>query len=178
METQLSKDKLQQVSIVPELSMTEEKMPFLSFLPQETVLVFKDFLYVHDAIDRIYQDGFSEQALTERLEGATEQEQHEIMQQMKKESMLISGAQFSRDAVDFRRIEMGHRPSGMPDATISFHISPQPQFHKNFELLQQSFEQYLADGYQLCILADSKKQICDSAYSLTIRSSTVSTSTV
>ena len=158
-ETQLSKDKLQQVSIVPELSMTEEKMPFLSFLPQETVLVFKDFLYVHDAIDRIYQDGFSEQALTERLEGATEQEQHEIMQQMKKESVLISGAQFSRDAVDFRRIEMGHRPSGMPDATISFHISPQPQFHKNFELLQQSFEQYLADGYQLCILADSKKQL-------------------
>ena len=158
-ETQLSKDKLQQVSIVPELSMTEEKMPFLSFLPQETVLVFKDFLYVHDAIDRIYQDGFSEQALTERLEGATEQEQYEIMQQMKKESMLISGAQFSRDAVDFRRIEMGHRPSGMPDATISFHISPQPQFHKNFELLQQSFEQYLADGYQLCILADSKKQL-------------------
>ena len=158
-ETQLSKDKLQQVSIVPELSMTEEKMPFLSFLPQETVLVFKDFLYVHDAIDRIYQDGFSEQALTERLEGATEQEQHEIMQQMKKESMLISGAQFSCDAVDFRRIEMGHRPSGMPDATISFHISPQPQFHKNFELLQQSFEQYLADGYQLCILADSKKQL-------------------
>ena len=158
-ETQLSKDKLQQVSIVPELSMTEEKMPFLSFLPQETVLVFKDFLYVHDAIDRIYQDGFSEQVLTERLEGATEQEQHEIMQQMKKESMLISGAQFSRDAVDFRRIEMGHRPSGMPDATISFHILPQPQFHKNFELLQQSFEQYLADGYQLCILADSKKQL-------------------
>ena len=158
-ETQLSKDKLQQVSIVPELSMTEEKMPFLSFVPQETVLVFKDFLYVRDAIDRIYQEGFSEQAMTERLEGATEQEQHEIMQQMKKESQLISGAQFSRDAVDFRRIEMGHRPSGLPDATISFHVSPQPQFHKNFELLQQSFEQYLADGYQLCILADSKKQL-------------------
>jgi transcription-repair coupling factor (superfamily II helicase) len=158
-ETQLSKDKLQQVSIVPELSMTEEKMPFLSFLPQETVLVFKDFLYVRDAIDRIYQEGFSEQAMTERLEGATEQEQHEIMQQMRKESQLISGAQFSRDAVDFRRIEMGHRPSGLPDATISFHVSPQPQFHKNFDLLQQSFEQYLADGYQLCILADSKKQL-------------------
>ena len=158
-ETQLSKDKLQQVSVVPELSMTEEKMPFLSFLPKETILVFKDFLYVRDAIDRIYQEGFSEQALTERLETATEQEQHEIMQQMKKESQLISGAQFSRDAVDFRRIEMGHRPSGLPDATISFHISPQPQFHKNFDLLQQSFEQYLADGYQLCILADSKKQL-------------------
>ncbi len=158
-ETQLSKDKCQQVTIVPELAAVEDKMPFLSFLPQETLLVVKDFLYVRDAIDRIYQVGFSEHALTERLEGATELEQHEIMQQLKKETQLISGQQFTRDAVDFRRIEMGHRPSGLPDATIEFHISPQPQFHKNFDLLQQSLEQYLADGYQLCILADSKKQL-------------------
>ena len=158
-ETQLSKDKQQQVTIVPELTMSEEKMPFLSFLPKDTLLVVKDFLYVRDAIDRIYQEGFSDQALTERMEGATEQEQHEIMQQMKKESQLISGQQFTRDAVEFRRIEIGHRPSGLPDATIEFHISPQPQFHKNFDLLQQSLEQYLADGYQLCILADSQKQL-------------------
>ena len=158
-ETQLSKDKQQQVTIVPELTMAEEKMPFLSFLPKDTLLVVKDFLYVRDAIDRIYQEGFSDQALTERMEGATEQEQHEIMQQMKKESQLISGQQFTRDAVEFRRIEIGHRPSGLPDATIEFHISPQPQFHKNFDLLQQSLEQYLADGYQLCILADSQKQL-------------------
>ena len=158
-ETQLSKDKCQQVTIVPELTMVEEKMPFLSFVPKDTLLVVKDFLYVRDAIDRIYQEGFSEQALTERMEGATEQEQHEIMQQMRKESQLISGQQFTRDAIEFRRIEIGHRPSGLPDATIEFHVSPQPQFHKNFDLLQQSLEQYLADGYQLCILADSKKQL-------------------
>ena len=158
-ETQLSKDKCQQVTIVPELVAVEEKMPFLSFLPKETLLVVKDFLYVRDAIDRIYQEGFSEQALTERLEGATELEQHEIMQQMRKESQLIRGQQFTSEALEFRRIEMGHRPSGLPDATIEFHVSPQPQFHKNFDLLQQSLEQYLADGYQLCILADSKKQL-------------------
>ncbi len=158
-ETQLSKDKCQQVTIVPELAAVEDKMPFLSFLPQETLLVVKDFLYVRDAIDRIYQVGFSEHALTERLEGATELEQHEIMQQLKKETQLISGQQFTHDAAGFRRIEMGHRPSGLSDATIEFHISPQPQFHKNFDLLQQSLEQYLADGYQLCILADSKKQL-------------------
>ena len=158
-ETQLSKDKCQQVTIVPELVAVEEKMPFLSFLPKDTLLVVKDFLYVRDAIDRIYQEGFSDQALTERMEGATEQEQHEIMQQMRKESQLIRGQQFTSEAIEFRRVEIGHRPSGLPDATIEFHVSPQPQFHKNFDLLQQSLEQYLADGYQLCILADSKKQL-------------------
>ena len=159
-ETQLSKDKCEQVEIVPELGLTEtEKIPFLSFLPDGTMLVAKDFLYVHDAIDRTYQEGFSQQALTERLEGATEMEEQAIRMEMQKDVQLISGQSFARDMVGFRRIELGHRPSGLPDATITFNISPQPQFHKNFELLQQSLEQYLADGYRLCILADSKKQL-------------------
>ena len=159
-ETQLSKDKCEQVEIVPELGLMEtEKIPFLSFLPEETMLVAKDFLFVRDAIDRTYQDGFSEQALTERLETATEMEEQAIRMEMKKEIQLISGQTFSRDMVGFRRIEIGHRPTGLPDATIAFHISPQPQFHKNFDLLQQALEQYLADGYRLCILADSKKQL-------------------
>ena len=158
-DTQLSKDKLQQVTIVPELANTTEKVSFLSLLPQDTMLVFKDFLYVHDAIDRIWQEGFSKQAQQERLESATEQEQRDIMLAMKKELQLISGQQFLRDATDFRRIEIGHQPSGVPDATIAFHVSPQPQFHKNFDLLQQSLSQYLADDYLLCILADSPKQL-------------------
>ena len=159
-ETQLSKDKREQVEIVPELGLTEtEKMPFLSFLPEDAMLVAKDFLYVHDAIDRTYQEGFSQQALTERLETATEMEAQTIRLEMQKEAQLVTGQQFARVMAEFRRIEIGHRPTGVPDATITFHISPQPQFHKNFDLLQQSLEQYLADGYRLCILADSKKQL-------------------
>ena len=159
-ETQLSKDKREQVEIVPELGLTEtEKMPFLSFLPEDAMLVAKDFLYVHDAIDRTYQEGFSQQALTERLEAATEMEAQTIRLEMQKEAQLVTGQQFARVMAEFRRIEIGHRPTGVPDATITFHISPQPQFHKNFDLLQQSLEQYLADGYRLCILADSKKQL-------------------
>ena len=159
-ETQLSKDKREQVEIVPELGLTEtEKIPFLSFLPEGTMLVAKDFLYVRDAIDRTYQEGFSQQALTERLEGATEMEEQAIRMEMQKDVQLVSGQTFSRDMAGFRRIEIGHRPTGLPDATIAFSISPQPQFHKNFDLLQQSLEQYLADGYRLCILADSQKQL-------------------
>ena len=159
-ETQLSKERREQVEIVPELGLTEtEKIPFLSFLPETTMLVAKDFLYVHDAIERIYQEGFSQQALTERLEGVTEMEEQAIRMEMQKEVQLISGQTFSRYMTGFRRVEIGHRPTGMPDATISFRISPQPQFHKNFDLLQQSLEQYLTDGYRLCILADSNKQL-------------------
>ena len=158
-DTQLSKSMREQVEIVPELSVVEEKMPLLSFLPDDVLLVAKDFQYVQDVVERTYQEGFSQQALTERLESATEMEEKEVRMEMQREMQLVSGAQFSSDIQRFRRVEMGSRPSFTPDATLSFHIAPQPQFHKNFELLQQSLEQYLADGYQLYILADSGKQL-------------------
>ena len=158
-EDQLSKEQRDRIEIVPELAaVADEKVPFLSFLPKNLMLVTKDLLYVRDAIDRAYQEGFSSQARMEQMEGATEMEQREIEQQMRKESQLITGPQFMSDAEQFRRIEFGHRPSAQPEVTIRFHITVQPLFHKNFDLLTQSFEDYLLQGYQIYILADSQKQ--------------------
>ena len=157
-ENQLSKEQREQVEIVPELAMADEKVPFLSFVPDDVLLVTKDFLYVRDAIDRTYQEGFSAQARTEQLESATEMEREEIERQLHRELQLVTGAQFMSDAVNFRRIEFGHRPS-VPDASaLHFNISVQPLFHKNFDLLTQSFEDYLLQGYQIYICADSQKQ--------------------
>ncbi len=158
-ETQLSKDRREQVEIVPELAVAEEKVSFLSFFSVDTLLVAKDFLYVRDAIARAYEDGFSQQALHERLEGATEVERRDIEQQMNRESQLLPAALFTEEAAKFRHIEMGSHATGVPDAKITFHTSPQPQFHKNFDLLQESLEQSMADGYSLYILADSSKQL-------------------
>ena len=157
-EDQLSKDQRTQVEIVPELVGTEDKVPFLSFLPKETLIVIKDYYYVRDAIDRTYQEGFSAQAKAEQMSGATEMEQREIEQQMRKELQLITGARFVEDAGTFRRIEFGHRPSAPDFTALQFHITVQPLFHKNFDLLTKSFEDYLLQGYQIYILADSQKQ--------------------
>ena len=159
-ENQLSKDHRDRIEIVPELSVVaEDKVPFLSFIPKDVMLVTKDYLFVRDAIDRAYQDGFSTQALAEQMEGATEMEQKEIRRQMQRETQLITGAQFMDEAEQFRRIEFGHRPSSSSSqATLHFNITPQPLFHKNFDLLAKSFGDYLLQGYQIFILADSQKQ--------------------
>ena len=166
-ETQLSDEKLKRVEIVPELMiLSEEKIPFLHFLPKDAVLAFKDFLYVRDAIDRIYQEGFTSQAMTEKLEGKTEMEQQEVEQAFRKEGQLIPVSRWMDDALDFRRMEFGVSHSapeqtGKNDgtrATISFNISPQPLFHKNFELLSRTLRDYLLQGYKLYIFADSEKQ--------------------
>ena len=157
-ETQLSKDKKEKVEIVPELAtLSEEKIPFLQFLPKESVLVMKDLLYIHDTIERIYNEGFTAQALTEQLEGRTEVEQNELRKQLQANIQLVTAQQFADDALNFKRIEFGAKHAN-EEAIIHFNISPQPLFHKNFELLTQSLKDYLLQGYKLYILADSEKQ--------------------
>ncbi|MBF1463083.1 transcription-repair coupling factor [Prevotella pallens] len=157
-ETQLSKDKKEKVEIVPELAtLSEEKIPFLQFLPKDSVLVMKDLLYIHDTIERIYNEGFTAQALTEQLEGKTEIEQNELRKQLQANIQLVTAQQFADDALNFKRIEFGTKHTNAK-AIIHFNISPQPLFHKNFELLTQSLKDYLLQGYKLYILADSEKQ--------------------
>ena len=156
---QLAKDAKQQVRIVPELAqLTEEKQPFTSLLPDDALLVMKDRLYLCSTIEQIYNDGFSQQAMTERLEGATEVEQQQIMRDMRKENNLVSPTRFREEICRFRLVEFGAKPTGTPQVSIEFHISPQPLFHKNFSLLTQTLDDYLLQGYQLYILADSEKQ--------------------
>ena len=166
-ETQLSDRKLERVEIVPELTtLSEEKVPFLHFLPEDAVLAFKDFLYVRDAIDRIYQEGFTSQAVTEKLEGKTEMEQRELEQAFCREGLLVPASRWISDALDFRRIEFGAgrsvpEPAGKDDgsrAAVGFATSPQPLFHKNFDLLSKTLRDYLLQGYRLYIFADSEKQ--------------------
>ena len=130
-EDQLSLDVRDRVEIVPELEATDAAQePFLSLLPQDTIIATKDYLYVRDAIDACFQEGMP----------------------------LVTGPQFMSQAENFRRIEFGHRSSVSDCSIIRFNITIQPLFHKNFELLFQSFDTYLQQGYQLYILADSAKQ--------------------
>ncbi|MDY3252540.1 MAG: transcription-repair coupling factor [Prevotella sp.] len=158
-ENQLSKDKCDNATIVPELSQSnEERIPILQFLPKDTFLCMKDFTYVCDIINKVYEEGFSQQALVEMTAGATEMECQEIMNRMRSDIQLVTASTFMRDALDFRMIEMGHKPSRNADTNIRFDIKPQPLFHKNFDLLKKSLEDFQLMGYKVYILADSRKQ--------------------
>ena len=106
-ENQLSRDKREQITIVPELTDEEPNLvSFFSFLPKDAVLVTHDY----DA----------------------------------------------PESKDFRRVLLRLPHNASPH--LSFHLTPQPLFHKNFELLKQSLGDYLSRGYHIYILADSQKQ--------------------
>ena len=158
-QSQLSKDRQQEVIIVPELAgASQGKVPFTDFLPADTVLVMKDMFYLRDVADKVYADGFSAQALMDE-QARSEMEEAEQHEKLRADLWLIDGAALMKGMLDFRRVEIGHKPTAVPQATVRFHLTPQPIFHKNFELVTQSFQDYLAKGYTLYILADSAKQI-------------------
>ena len=172
-EDQLSKDKRESIEVVPELATGQTvKQCFLQFLDSSTLVVMKDYTYLHDCIEKIYNDGFSTQSLTEQLEGATEMEAERIRQEMKKELNLVSASDFQHALCEHVRVEFGKMADGAiarkqdqlaeakghSNAVISFDMAPQPLFHKNFQLLAQILEDYQLKGYTLYILADSQKQ--------------------
>ena len=172
-EDQLSRDKRESIEVVPELATGQTvKQCFLQFLDPSALVVMKDYTYLHDCIEKIYNDGFSTQSLTEQLEGATEMEAERIRQEMKKELNLVSATDFQHALCEHVRVEFGKMADGAiarkqdqlaeakghSNAVISFDMAPQPLFHKNFQLLAQTLEDYQLKGYTLYILADSQKQ--------------------
>ena len=172
-EDQLSKDKRDAIEIVPELAAEQSvKQCFLHFLDANALVVMNDYTLLHDRIEQIYKDGFSTQSLTEQLEGATEMEAEKIRREMKAELNLVSASDFQHALVEHVRIEFGKQSEGDVarkqdhlltakgdnQALIAFDMAPQPLFHKNFNLLAQTLEDYQLQGYTLYILADSQKQ--------------------
>ena len=159
-ETQLSLQKRKQVEIVPELAQAdhEQLTSFLHLLPEETLIVTKDLHYVADRIGKIFDEGFSKSAQTEQLEGKSEVEQEAIRQQMLAETKLIGRGKFLTDALGFRRIETATSPTHTAEAVVTCETTPQPLFHKNFDLLLQTLRDDAAGGKRVFILADSQKQ--------------------
>lgn len=159
-ETQLSLQKRKQVEIVPELAQAdhEQLTSFLHLLPEETLIVTKDLHYVADRIGKIFDEGFSKSAQTEQMEGKSEVEQEAIRQQMLAETKLIGRGKFLTDALGFRRIETATSPTHTAEAVITCETTPQPLFHKNFDLLLQTLRDDAAGGKRVFILGDSQKQ--------------------
>ena len=151
-DTQLSKERKQSVSIVPELSVSGsgEFVSFLEFIPKDTVLAMKDFFWVREHIDKIHEDAISPLALA-----ADEEHKAQLMNIAKN---LIDGTDFMMQSLNFRRIEFGNKPTGTPQATLTFDTQAQPIFHKNFELVSGCFREFMERGYTLYICTDSEKQ--------------------
>ena len=158
-QTQLSAERRSEVSIVPDTadSGANTTVDFVEYVPDDSLLIVHDLIFVADTMNQIYKEGFSKQA-EQSLEELPEAEAEELRKKLNRELMLSQGTSLLRRATNLRRVELVTNPEAEAEAVVCFHTSPQPLFHKNFELLREHFDKARAEGNRLFILADSAKQ--------------------
>ena len=147
-ETQLSTGKLEEVYIVANVCGQEASgISILDFIDKNTILICHNLSWVIDRISTIASESLSEQTLI------AEEGDRYAMQK------IIDVTAFQKKITTFRRIDYGTSSEANAPAVIRFNCTPQGVYHKNFDLVSQSFSQFIEKGYTLYILSDSEKQI-------------------
>lgn len=143
-ETQLSKEKLHDVQIIPDMQKIElERESLLTLLPENTIIGFKDILWVAERIDAVYNDA-----------PILDNPEYEVNFQKK----LIDKPHFDTKIKNFTQLHFGVKAYDTPQATVEFSTGLQPIFHKNFDIISETFKEYLDKAYTIYILSDSNKQ--------------------
>ncbi|MBR5101953.1 MAG: transcription-repair coupling factor, partial [Muribaculaceae bacterium] len=148
-ETQLSEERLQSISVLNNSgSASDNGISFLDYIGDDTVLLCRDLDWLQQRVAAIAADGMSEKAILAQ-EGDT--------QAWRK---VVDVERFVARLARLTAIHFAYGQSALKcDTRLTLHCSPQGIYHKNFDLIGESFTTFLANGYTIMILSDSPKQI-------------------
>lgn len=149
-ETQLSVQKVDSVSIVPpSASDTGTGVSLLEFMGDKTVIAVMQPSYIIDRVRAIAAEEFSESAII-----ADEGDKNALQK-------VVDPDDFAARFAAMRQICFGVQPAPASfgaTASIAFNTSLQTLYHKNFDMISQSFVDFLDRGYRILILSDSDYQ--------------------
>lgn len=149
-ETQLSEEKLAEISIVPASTCdTTIGISLLEYMGEDTVVALSDPDYIISRIKEITTQTFSQSALI------ADEGDPDAMQK------VVDADDFEARFQRMRQIYYG--PGNAPasfgaQSTLQFDCTLQSLYHKNFDLIADSFGRMLAEGYRIMILSDSPYQ--------------------
>ncbi|GHT72869.1 transcription-repair-coupling factor [Bacteroidia bacterium] len=148
-DTQLSKEKLAEISIISGNSGDADTNLF-SYLPENTMLVFRNENWVYEKIEAVWNE---EPTLTNE----------ETFSSLDQIRMLLTPVETFREITKkYRKIHLNPAPSNTLNSQFSilnFSTEPQLSYHKNFELVASSFKEKLEEGFSIYILSNNEKQI-------------------
>jgi len=148
-ETQLSEQQLDEVRIMaPDAGSHDDMVSLISFMGPRTLLLARDPLRALGIIKEMTSQSLSASA---QYSGEADTE---AMQK------LVNYDSFEHDFKQLHTGVYGISPAyDDPEAPVlDFVTSPQGLFHKNFELISQSFGNLISQGYTIYILSDSATQ--------------------
>ncbi|MBE7690076.1 transcription-repair coupling factor [Tenacibaculum piscium] len=148
-ETQLSKEKQQKVSIMPNVEnkgLQENRESFLKYISAKTAIFVKDIATITTNLDTFFK-----KATASFDELSTE------IKHSKPSELFCDAALIQQELQQFTTVNMGK--SVIKNITnIVFETHPQPSFNKKFDLLIQNFNEFSAKGFTNYIFCSNDKQ--------------------
>ncbi len=147
-ETQLSERKLDEVRVTANVASGDGGSSLLEFMAPDTLVAVRSTTFVAERVAAVAAETPAEAAV---ITGEGEADAL---------SNVVDAGRFAACYERLPRLEL----SGAADvaagtkAAIGFECTPQAIYHKNFDLIAESFGKLLADGYTLCILSDNEHQ--------------------
>ncbi len=152
-ETQLSDSRMVEVTVAADVKSADGRgISLLDFVPDSTVVAMRDAAYTIERIKVIAAEGFSASA-----EIAGDGDRNAM-------SVVVDADAFARRLAEMKRVYFtaGNTVAGAEGQEVDkvdMNCSPQGVYHKNFDLIADSFTSFLKDQYTIYILSDSEKQI-------------------
>jgi transcription-repair coupling factor (superfamily II helicase) len=150
-ETQLSESKVDSVAISANVNSDDNGRgeSLLKFVAPDTLIAVRDEAFTLSRLRAVTEETFSSSSMIADEGDATALQN------------LIDPDEFERDFAAFAKLHFtaSATTSAPKSLTIDFNCAPQGLYHKNFDLIADSFRKFLAEGYQMFILSDSAKQI-------------------
>ena len=166
-QTQLSQEVCSTISIVPDVeseTAVGSLVPITDYLPPHTTIVAKDLPFVGEVVNRIFEEGFAQQAVAEQAV-TSEMELAEVHERFSAAHQLVKGDALLRAFDVLPQWIIASNTNKATEEALSkkwvkvgFHTRAQPLFHKNFDLVLEQFERHAAEGIHTYVLADSDKQ--------------------
>ncbi len=152
--SQLSVENHEQINLVPNIQtrfVHEDRQSFLEFVPENTLLWFKDIRLTEDILARQFE---KVGAVFEKLKSSSSG----AATALPPEHLFETPSSFSGAAARFRQIEFGQRFAATEAQVFTWQSAGQPGFQKNFELLAANLDELGQKGYRCFIAAEMPRQ--------------------
>ncbi|WP_369820287.1 DEAD/DEAH box helicase [Tenacibaculum sp. SG-28] len=153
-ETQLSKEKLKKVSIIPNIenkTLQEHRESFLKYIPNDSVVLVRNSTQLNNRLDAFFDKATTAfAALSKELKHA------------QPKTLFCNGTEITTQLQTFTIAEISFRSelkSENPEKDVRFHMKPQPSFNKQFNLLIDNLKENDAKGFSNFILCANDKQV-------------------
>lgn len=146
-ETQLSDSRVTEATIVAAAAGDDTGgVSLADLLPDNTPVFVREAEHVTQRIRAIAGESYSESALI-----AAEGDPDAM-------SKVVDPDAFEKRFNTLRVITTGVAPDPKASRSVSFDTAPQMLYHKNFNLIADNFDDFIAKGFRIMVLSDSELQ--------------------